>query len=409
MHPDTAHALSVALHKMAYELDMNPLDFYRKVFIEDDMVQYDTGRPLTNNALRVCLEKAAEVIGYEDKWHMPGEKTLDDGRLHGIGIASYYDRHGTTTPGWGMVIYMNTDGTANFVTGQSNNQNGSCSVTFPALIAEALGLPFDHVYCSSYGTPDQAPDGSGQFGSQGATKNGMAAFNAALDVRQQLFDFVAEELGVDPENLHAANGEIFVKDDPGTKMTHREAMAQITKPIIGVGRSTGEILRRPFQGYDIGEPCFFRSGVATAWEIAVDPETGEVELLDFVHVYDAGRVIDRFQSEGQLSSALWSQWSRVFMWDIHHDPQTGALLDQTFLDMKAATAMDIPNEGDLNQNEFLELVDALGPFGMHGLGEPGVHACGQAALNDAIINATGVWNSMRPVQPDRMLKLLGKV
>jgi len=395
---------------MAEALGMNHLDFYRKVLMTDDMRNPDNDRPIPTAAMRKALERAAEVVDYEAKWHEPGTKTLPDGRLHGVGIACINDRHGGTSTGRGAVIYMNNDGTANFVTGQSNNQNGSNSVTFANIIAETIGITFDDVVCSSYGTADQAPDGGSQAGSRGAISNGSACQAAALDIREQLFTYAAEQLEVGIEDLHATDGSIFVKTDPSKSITHAAVMARISRPIVGVGKSYADELRKPFQGKEVGERSYHRSGVASAWEVAVDPETGEVEVLKHAHIYDIGRVIDPYCAGGQISSSLWSAWSKVMMWDKQYDPQTGALLGQTHLDMKMATSMDI--DDSIHGGEFLETIDAVGPFGMHGCGEPGALGTGPAALTMAIYNAIGGdiqkvnrWGASTPIQ---ILKLLGK-
>jgi len=393
---------------MAEALGMTPLEFYRKVLMTDDMRNPDNDRPITTAAMRKALERAAEVVDFEAKWHEPGTKTLPDGRLHGVGIACMNDRHGGTSSGRGAVIYMNNDGTANFVTGQSNNQHGSNSVTFANIIAETIGITFDDVVCSSYGTADQAPDGGSQAGSRGAISNGSACQAAALDIREQLFTYAAEQLEVGIEDLHARDGKIFVKADPSKSITHAAVMARISRPIIGVGKSYDDVLRKPFQGKEVGERSFHRSGVASAWEVAVDTETGEVEILKHAHIYDIGRVVDPYCAGGQLSASLWSQWAKVFMWNVKHDPQTGAFLSQTHVDNKTPTTMDI--DDSVHGGEFLETIDAVGPFGMHGVGEPGCQGTGAPALTMAIYNAIGgdLTKIPRPSTPVEILKLLGK-
>lgn len=393
---------------MGEALNMNPLQFLRKVTIADDMRNQDNDQPMTCASTRTCLEAVAQKSGYEQKWHAPGTRTLPDGRKHGIGIACFNDRHGSTSTGRGVVIYMNNDGTANFVTGQSNNQQGCNSVTFANIIAETLGLPFEAVTCSSYGTHDQAPDGGMQAGSTGATTNGSACQQAALDIREQMFTYAAGQLKVAVGDLHAEEGKIFVKTDPTKTITHAAVMAKISKPIIGVGKSLATVLKRPFQGKDVGTTAFHREGTASVYEVAVDTETGDVEIIGHAHTVDCGRAVDPYQAGGQIASSLWSQHGKALMWDVHHDPGTGALLDQTFLDMKCATTMDIND--DVHGGFFTESIGYASPFGMSGLGEPAAHGSGAAALMSAIYNALGgSYQSMqRPMTPDRVLKHLGK-
>jgi len=411
-HPEAAHTLSTVLYKMAGELGMTPLDFLRKTFIQPGTPHQDTGQPMTNYELRPVLEHAAEYIGYEQNYHAPGTKTLPDGRMHGIGIWSHFDRHGICSSGRGALIFMNTDGTCSYMNGQSNVMHGCNTVSQVAIIAETLGVPFEDVHCASYGDPSGGPDGGSQAGSAGATANGSASQMAALDIRQQLFALAAEELGVNPEDLAARDGKIFVKSDPTKFITHKDVAGSIPsaqRPIMGKGNSYNAALRKPMEGYTLYESAYHRTAIAAAFEVAVDTETGEVEILDMIHICDAGRIIDPFSSDGQISSALWHQWSKATLWDVHHDPQTGALLDQTFLDMKVVTSMDINEpDGDINNYLLWEGVNAAGPFGMNGIGEP-ASPSGYAALMDAINNALGgEWIKERPITPIKILKKLGK-
>jgi CO/xanthine dehydrogenase Mo-binding subunit len=149
--------------------------------------------------------------------------------------------------------------------------------------------------------------------------------------------------------------------------------------------------------------------VAAAYEVAVDTETGEVEILNWIHVCDAGRIVDPYSASGQIKGSMWAQFNKAFLWDVKYDPQTGTELHQTHVENKTATHMDIPEpNGDTNTAVLLETIDALGPFGAHGIGEPSTPP-GYSALIMAINNALGgEMIKTRPVTPMVILKHLGK-
>jgi len=283
MHPETTYTVSVVINQIAEELGMTPLELIRQWMVKEDTLQQDKGTPMTSYGLAKAINTAAEFVGFEQKWHPPGAKTLPDGRKHGIGIVAGNDRHGICAPGFGSIIMMNPDGTAYFNSGMSNNQLGCNTVTFACIIAETIGLRFEDVSCAVYGSVDSAAVARVQAGSSGGTTNGSAHHMAALDCRKQMLDWTANELGVEPEELDAKDGKIFVKADPTQFMTHAEVMSQIPKPIIGVGRSYDAYLRYPRQGFPVGTYCSrdgHRSGFACCYEVAVDTETGEVEILN---------------------------------------------------------------------------------------------------------------------------------
>jgi len=407
-HPETGFLMDVVLDKMADKLGMTPLEFLRKIIQTPDRteVQLDNGNPLGSpSSLQECLETAAAEIGFEGKWHPNGQNNvLPDGRLHGIGIHAHLDRHGTTGGGRGAIINARSDGTFLLTTGMSAHSGGPQSQV--AIVAEALGVPYEAVQVGSWGDSDVSPDGGGQFGSTSCTNNGAAAYMAAMDIREQLFAEAASMLEVNPEDLDAREGKVFVKTDPTISITHAEVMDELGNTVVGVGTSWRSILRKPMAGFPVGNSAWHRTGVAGAFEVAIDPETGEVEVLNYVNVCDAGRVIDRHACEGQIMSGYWVQAGmKGRLWDVKHDPVTGVLLSQTFLDDKMPTSMDLDETKE--NSIFLETISAIGPFGCNGIGEPAASANYPAYFN-AVGNALGVRIAERPIPPQKILEILGK-
>ena len=397
--------MTVVLYKMADKLGMNPLEFMRKIFVEDYAIQMDTDRPLSSpTSLREALDTAVEKIGYEAKYHEPGTKTLPNGKLHGIGINAHLDRHGTTTGGRGAIIAVRRDGTFLLTTGMSAFPGGPHGQI--PIIAEVLGVPYDKVQVGSWGNPSISMEGGGQYGSTSCANNGAAAYMAALDVKEQLFEGAAAELEVNVEDLDVEDGTIFVKSDPSRSLDYNDVASD---NMVGIGKSWGTVLRKPVGEFPIGTTAWHRTGVAAAYEVAVDPETGEVEILDFVNVCDAGRVIDRHTCEGQIKAGLWVQTAmKGRLWNVMHDPATGTVLHQTYIDDKLPTSMDVDDTlNDNNHSILLETVGAVGPFGCNGIGEPAASAM-MSAYFMAISNAIGVMIDKRPVTPQLILKLLGK-
>jgi xanthine dehydrogenase molybdenum-binding subunit len=406
-HPEAGYTTDMVLQKMADTLGMNLLDFYRKVFITPDMENQDGEGPMSTHGLRPCLEKAAEVVGYEAKYHAAGARTLPDGRMHGVGIHAHNDRHGTTTGGRGCIINMTRGGDCFMVSGGTRMSGGPGAMA--QIVAETIGLTYDQVNVGAWGNPAISMDGGSQAGSTHTTNAGSAAQVAAWNVREQLFEYAAGELEVNPEDLDAKEGVIFVKADPSQNITHAAVMGRL-RLVNGYGASYGSIWRKPDGQYPIGTPTYHRTGTAAAYEVAVDTETGEVEVLDYCNITDAGRVIDRFSSDGQIQSGQAVHWGKAFLWDVQHDPGTGVLLSQNLIDDKMATSMDVPTEKNvLGENAILlETVNAIGPYGCNGMGEPAASA-NYAALITAINNALGTSINVRPVTPDVILQALGKV
>jgi carbon-monoxide dehydrogenase large subunit len=138
--------------------------------------------------------------------------------------------------------------------------------------------------------------------------------------------------------------------------------------------------------------------------VAVDPDTGAVEILNYVNVLDAGRVIDRFSSEGQMAAGMQVEWNQAMLWEDVYDPITGVQMGYNHIHDRMCTSLDIPE--DKNQIALLETIDANGPYGCHGIGEPAIGK--QACIVNAVNNAINKWIVTTPVTPRTILRALGK-
>jgi carbon-monoxide dehydrogenase large subunit/6-hydroxypseudooxynicotine dehydrogenase subunit gamma len=137
--------------------------------------------------------------------------------------------------------------------------------------------------------------------------------------------------------------------------------------------------------------------------VAVDRETGAVEVERYLIAYDVGRAVNPMLIEGQLvggfAQGLGGALSEEFAYDERGEP-----LSTTFADYLMLTAREIPAVGVL----LTEDAPAPGnPLGLKGAGEGGVNAVG-AAIASAIDDAIGRPGAITrlPVTPARLKALL---
>src|SRR6516165_5268696 len=67
-------------------------------------------------------------------------------------------------------------------------------------------------------------------------------------------------------------------------------------------------------------------------EVEIDPETGEVTLLDYVVVDDVGTVINPLTLKGQVHGGLAQGIGQVLMEQVAYDRESGQLLSASFMD-----------------------------------------------------------------------------
>jgi xanthine dehydrogenase molybdenum-binding subunit len=401
--PQAVFLTDVALDKAAEAVGMNPLDFRMKNIVTQDMMDQDSGKPLASNSIAEVYTKCADAIGYTAKWHQPGTSTLPDGRMHGIGIRAHISSFGSMSSPVRAILNMTRDGKCLINVGTSR-AGGGTNTALAHIVAEKLGLNYEDVMVARWGDCDTASDGGGQGGSTRTITLGAAFHEAAQDARDQLFETAAGMLAVTAEELDAAEGKIFVKADPTQFKTHGEVSGRTRGQVVGTGTSWDKNLQRAVGDSPIGTPCEVRTMVGAALEVAVDTETGEVEVLNFVEADDMGRAIFRNGCEGQIQGGMEINFGEAMLYEQILDKTNGATLNTSYIDNKWPTTLDLHT--DRHTAIIVESDDACGPYGCKGLGEPPVTCYG--VFNLAVYNAIGVWIDTVPIYPQKILKALGK-
>jgi 2-furoyl-CoA dehydrogenase large subunit len=140
--------------------------------------------------------------------------------------------------------------------------------------------------------------------------------------------------------------------------------------------------------------------VADVAVVEVDRDTGEVAVLDYVTVHDAGRLLNPLLAEGQVRGGL-AHGAAAALFERHvYDPD-GNLLTGSFMDYLAPTAPDLPSP----RIGHRESPSPFLPLGAKGLGE-GTTMSVPAAVANAVANALGRDDVQPPFTPGRVWELL---
>lgn len=122
--------------------------------------------------------------------------------------------------------------------------------------------------------------------------------------------------------------------------------------------------------------------------VAVDPETAQVEVLDYLSTEDVGRAVNPLIVHGQAIGAAVQGLGGAFLDEFKYDAH-GQLLTGSFADYLLPTATDFPHVAALTLEESPSL---LNPLGAKGAGEGGIVAVG-AAVGNAVAHALAPWAS----------------
>jgi CO/xanthine dehydrogenase Mo-binding subunit len=147
-------------------------------------------------------------------------------------------------------------------------------------------------------------------------------------------------------------------------------------------------------------PNFSYGYVAEAVEVAVDTQTGELDVLRVVCVDDVGKAINPQQIEGQIEGAI----AQALGWATCENfvTEEGHVLTPHLSTYLIPTISDVPR---IVESIIVEQPDPRGPWGVRGVGEvPFIPLA--PALVSAIHDATGVWIDELPLTPQRVLSAL---
>jgi xanthine dehydrogenase molybdenum-binding subunit len=291
------------------------------------------------------------------------------------------------------IVKLLQDGTAQVLSGACDSGMGGDTV-IAMIVAETLKIAYDHVSIISADTGTTAW-ASPSVASRVTATTGNAAKLAAEDALRQLFEAAASILDVDPLDLDAADGEVFVKSTPATKLTFKEIMDTLTPPVIvAYGRWGVTSTDQSLQGF-----------AAQYVDVEVDIDTGEVTVLNVVYAHDVGRAINKNTVEQQIVGGANGQGlGMAITEDCIMDEPTGVMLNPNFLDYAIPTTADLPNTECI----LVEPVDPVGPYGAKGCSEVCIVPTAAAVAN-AVYNATGARVKEYPLSPWNVLKALGKV
>ncbi|MFP3928478.1 MAG: xanthine dehydrogenase family protein molybdopterin-binding subunit [Desulfobacteraceae bacterium] len=377
------------LHGLMEQADLDPVAFFKKNYVKPgDTYLWREGNVWTcrGNDYGKAIDQGAEAFGWKAKWRGWRKPTSIQGNIRtGVGVGV----HGNADVGEDeseAYVRLNPDGTAVIHVLISESGMGQRS-SLCKMAAEVLQLPLERIHVTP---PDTLlnPYDFGLVGSRGTYAVGSAVIKAAEDAKKQLFELAAPKLEASPEDLETQNGAVFVKGTPERSISWSRAIG-LMRTCMGFGR---------FEP-DFSVPNFLILFV----EVAVDTETGRIDLTRVLGATDVGRIIDPLSLEGQLYGSLGSAGvdSAVFEESVL-DTRTGHIMNMNMADYKWRTFLDLPEF----QNTILETPLLIGSFGAIGVGEISTSP-GPAAIQMAVSNAMGRRFYEYPLTPDKVLTALG--
>ncbi|HOG08592.1 MAG TPA: molybdopterin-dependent oxidoreductase [Syntrophales bacterium] len=361
--PQTNFALESAMTMLAMKLGMDPLEFRLLNSLKIGETT-STGQVVEEWPFPGCLEAIRPHYERAKKEC----STFPQGRIRrGVGVAGGAFGIGPAGPGdkANIAVELNPDGGLTVYGGVADPGEGNDSM-LTQIAAHAMGIPMEKVRLVIRDT-DRTPYSGSASGSRVTYMCG----NALLSAIDLLKRAMSEAKATSYDQLVAA----------GKPTRYQGTKVQMTTPL---DPKTG-------QGVPYESRVF---GVQLA-EVEIDTETGEVKILKMTAVVDVGKVIHPQNVEGQIEGGL--------------DMGAGMALREQYVHgvTKDYIQTRFPTMGTSFETEIiiLETPRKKGPLGAVGVGEF-VLLPTNAAIADAICDATGVRIRHLPARPERVLAAL---
>ncbi len=371
------------------KINMDPIVFRKKYHRDVGGLGWFPMTEISSCGLEECLEKGAEMIGWEEKH---GKMTSDGPIRRGLGVAAM---------GWlsgaqpmlmehtNAVLKFNEDGGCSLIVSPGNMGQGIIGA-LTQIAAESLGLEYEDVTVV-LGDTDVTGFDIGTHASRGCYVIGRAVQKAAGMARERFLERAAKRLEVPADSLDMKDKRIFVKDDPAKSIGYVEIAGDL---IYNYEKNCDQlVIKATIDPTEFAPP--WQAGFA---EVAVDTQTGVIDLVRWITVHDIGRAINPMVVEGQLEGGA----AQGIGFALYEDPvisqENGVMLTDGFDKYKIPTTLDMPD----HEAVLLELGDPTGPFGAKSVGESGIFLQAPAIAN-AVYDAVGIRMREVPMTPEKVL------
>jgi CO/xanthine dehydrogenase Mo-binding subunit len=374
--PQAAFAVESLLDELAEQLAVDPIDLRLL-----NAAKEGTHTPYGPRFKRVGMIETLEAARNHPHYSAP----LGENEGRGVAVGFWFNAGMSSS----AEVHLNEDGTAGVVTG--NPDIGGSRASMAIMAAEELGIDVQSVRphvadTESVGYTDMTG------GSRVTFATGMAVIEASRQVIAEVRARAAKIWDCDAESVDYVDGRCVPAEGSGLDVE--------PIPLAGVARRMGAT-GGPINGQAQLTARGAGPGFAThICDVAVDPETGRVDVVRYTAVQDAGRAIHPGYVEGQMQGGA----AQGIGWALNEEylfDGEGRLENPGFLDYRMPVASDLP----MIDTVVVEVPNPGHPYGVRGVGETPIVAP-LAAVANAVKSAAGVRMSSLPISPPRLLAAL---
>lgn len=381
--PEATYVVERIVEEAARSMNLDPAEIRRRNFIAPDAFPYATPVALEYDSGNYIgtLDKATKAIDYAGfKQRQAAAKAA--GKLRGIGFSAYIEacgiapsavvgslgaRAGLYESG---AIRVHPTGSVTVYTGTHSHGQGH-ETTFAQVVAERLGVPIDNVNVV-HGDTDKIQFGMGTYGSRSLAVGGSAISKALDKVEAKAKKIAAHLMEASADDVEFKDGQFTVA---GTDKS--VAFGDVALTAYVPHNFPHDELEPGLEEQAFYDPANFTFPAGChICEIEIDPETGEIEIANFVAADDFGNIVNPMIVEGQVHGGIAQGVGQALLEGCVYDTD-GQLVTGSYMDYCMPRADDLPNF----KVETQVTPCPHNPLGVKGCGEAGAIAAPAAVMN----------------------------
>lgn len=395
------------IDQLARKLDMDPAEIRRKNLARPEEFPFKSpaGPTFDSGDYPALLNLAMEQADYAG-WRQQQQEARAEGRLLGIGLSCFVEVTGMGRGTYRMrgmvnipafdsaILRVNRRGHLEAFISTPSQGQGQCT-TFSQLLCETLGVPMETIRIH-LGDTATCPYGSGTFASRSMVSGGGALLKAAEKLRCKLVQLAAAHWRVKPSQVEYTGGMAILQDGASS---HHLTLAELAQMAYTPFQELPPGIEPGLEVHYAYDPPPAASSAATHLVLVeVDPQTGEVIVLDYIATEDCGRIVNQQIVDGQVRGGIAQGIGIALLEEIVYDDQ-GQLLTGSLMDYLVPGAYESPRI----QIAHMETPSPWTEGGLKGVGESGTIGS-PAAITNAVLDALqlNVSEVRLPLTPERV-------
>ena len=393
--PEANYIMERLMDAGAQALGLSREEIRRRNFITEAQMPYKTHLGFVldsgdfDGTMQMALD-AADWTGFETR----RAESATRGKLRGIGLATFIEGAGSR-PIEGMRMRFEENGEVTLFAGTYSHGQGHDTV-YAQLVNEFLGVDFDKVTLIDGDTATSPETSNGTFGSRSSMVGGIGVKRAAEAIVAKGRKIAAHLLQTDAERV-VFEGGVFRAQSSSITLVEVAAASHDAKKMpegMAPGLDESVVYENDVENFPNG---------AHICELEIDPETGILEILNYVAVDDCGVVLNPFIVHGQVYGGVMQGVGQALTENVVYDAD-GQLLNASYMDYGMPRAAHMP----MIEALFNVVPAKTNELGVKGAGEAG--ACGAppailSAVGDAL-SRLGVSHIDMPLTPEKVWRAI---